>query len=78
MLVTCWYYSKSAGMANTWPIRPVFKPVRNIGILIPVYVSIWYIPAGTIGIGTVLTTLVDIHFSLFIMNEKFPLHNHII
>ena len=79
-----WYqpvHSLLAGIARNqpvWPIQPVFKPVRNIGILIPVYVPIWYIPAGTVGIGAVLTTLVDIHFSLFIMNEKFPLHNHII
>ena len=37
-----------------WPIRLVFKPVRNVGISIPVYVPVWYIPTRT---GTVSTTL---------------------
>ena len=37
-----------------WPIRLVFKPVRNVGISIPVYVPVQYIPTCT---GTVSTTL---------------------
>ena len=45
------YCPKSTGMAST---QPVFKPVQNVGVLIPVYVLVWYIPAGT---STVSTTL---------------------
>ena len=43
-----------AGIAQNWP---VFKPVRNVDVLILVYIPVRYIPAGTAGIGTVLTTL---------------------
>ena len=46
------YCMKLAGMASTWSVRPVFKPVRNVDISIPVYILVRYIPAGT-----VLTTL---------------------
>ena len=38
--------------------RPVFKPLRDVGILIPVYVLVWYILASTAGTGMILTTLV--------------------
>ena len=38
--------------------RPVFKLLRDAGILIPVYESVWYILAGTTGTGMILTTLV--------------------
>ena len=38
--------------------RPVFKPLQDAGILIPVYVLVWYILAGTVGTGMILTTLV--------------------
>ena len=40
-----------------WPVRLVFKPVRNVDISIPVYIPIWYIPVGMADIGTILTTL---------------------
>ena len=49
------YYPKLAG---TWPVRPVFKPVRNVDVSIPVYIPVRYIPADTTGTSTVLTTLV--------------------
>ena len=35
----------------------VFKLVRNVDVSIPVYISVQYIPADTVGIGMVLTTL---------------------
>ena len=34
---------KLADMAGTWSVRPVFKPVQNIGTSILVYISIRYI-----------------------------------
>ena len=46
-----------AGIAGTWLVWPVFKPVRNVDVSIPVYIPVQYIPADTIGIGMVLTTL---------------------
>ena len=49
------YCSKLAG---TWLVRPVFKPVRNVDVSIPVYIPVQYIPADTVDIGTVLTTLI--------------------
>ena len=36
--------------------RPVFKPVRNVNVSIPVYVPVRYIPTGA---GTVSTTLIS-------------------
>ena len=50
------YCPKSAGMANTWPIQQVFKPIWNVSISIPVYVPVWYILAG---MGMVSTTLLS-------------------
>ena len=44
-------------MADTWPVRPVFKLVRNVDVSILVYILVQYIPTDTVGIGTVLTTL---------------------
>ena len=49
------YCSKLADMASTWLVQPVFKPVWHIGISIPVYIPIQYIPAS---IGMVSTTLI--------------------
>ena len=43
-------------MASTWPVRLVFKPVRNVDISIPVYITVRYILAGT---GMVLTSLLQ-------------------
>ena len=51
------YCSKLAGMADTWPVRLVFKPVRNVDVLIPIYILVRYIPAGTASTSTILTTL---------------------
>ena len=51
------YFPKLAGMAGTWLVRLVFKPVQNVNVSIPVYIPIWYIPVGT---STVLTTLFQI------------------
>ena len=45
-------------LASSWLVRPVFKPVRNVDVLIPVYILVQYIPADTVGTGTVLTTLI--------------------
>ena len=42
------YCSKLTGMADTWPGRPVFKPVRNVDVLILVYILVQYIPAGMV------------------------------
>ena len=50
------YYPK---LASKWPVRPVFKPVRNIDISIPVY-----IPAGTARTGTVLISLLYTNFKI--------------
>ena len=54
-----------------WPVRSVFKPVRNVGVSIPVYISVWYIPTGT-GTGTVLTSLTfcSVNSSAFIIPSK--------
>ena len=46
------YCPKLAGMSGTWSVWPVLKPVRNVDVSIPIYILVWYIPAGT-----VLTTL---------------------
>ena len=46
-----------AGMVDTWSVRPVFKPVQNVDVLIPIYILVWYIPAGMAGTSTILTTL---------------------
>ena len=46
-----------AGIARNWLVwlvRLVFKPIRNVDFLIPVY-----IPTGTAGTGMVLTTLIE-------------------
>ena len=45
-------------MVGTWPVQPVFKLVRSVGISIPIYVSVRYIPASTASIRTVSTTLI--------------------
>ena len=50
MLSTDRYCPKLAGMTGIWPVRPVFKSVRNVDVTIPVY-----IPTST---STILTTLV--------------------
>ena len=46
-----------ASIARNWPVWPVFKPVQNIDVSIPVYILVRYIPADTAGTSTVLTTL---------------------
>ena len=54
------HFSVLVDMPDTgrnWPVRLVFKPVWNIDVSIPVYILVRYIPAGTAGTGTVLTTL---------------------
>ena len=57
------------GIARNWPVwlvRPVFKPVRNVDVLIPVYISVRYIPAGTVlttlgRIGSLMSNLLKLH-----------------
>ena len=44
-------------MTGTWPVRSVFKLVRNVDVSIPVYIPIQYISTSTAGTGMVLTTL---------------------
>ena len=41
-----------ANISQNWPIRPIFKPVQNVDVSIPVY-----IPTDTADINMVLTTL---------------------
>ena len=31
-----------------WPVQPVFKPVQNIGVSVPVHIPRQYIPASTV------------------------------
>ena len=50
-----------AGIAQNWLIWLVFKLIRNVGVSIPVYVSVRYIPADTTDTGTVSTTLEGTH-----------------
>ena len=45
-------------IARNWSVQPVFKPVRNVDVSIPVYVLVRYIPASTTSTGTVSTTLI--------------------
>ena len=35
---------KLVGMASTWPVRLVFKPVQNVDVSIPVYISVRLVP----------------------------------
>ena len=49
------YCPKLVGMTGTWLVRLVFKPVRNVDVMVPVYIPVRYIPVST---DTVLTTLI--------------------
>ena len=49
------YCPKLAGMTGTWLVRPVFKPVRNVDVMVSVYIPVLYILANT---DMVLTTLI--------------------
>ena len=59
-----WYCLKLAGMVDTWLVRSVFKPVRNVGILISIYVPLRYILADTASTSTVSTTLILARFGM--------------
>ena len=45
------------GIARNWPVWPIFKPVRNVDVSIPLYIPVRYIPAYTAGTDTILTSL---------------------
>ena len=53
-------------------VTAVFKSVRNVDISIPVYVPIWYIPAGT---SMILTTLSEIEQTM--SSQEHP-HSYLI
>ena len=53
-----------AGNARNWPVQPLFKLVRNIGISIPVYV----LCTDTTATGTVSTTLVVSKTVILVVN----------
>ena len=49
-----------------WLVRPVFIPVRNVDVLIPIYIPVQYIPAGTVlttlgRIGSLMNNLLKLH-----------------
>ena len=49
-----------------WLVRPVFIPVRNVDVLIPIYIPVQYIPAGTVlttlgRIGSLMSNLLKLH-----------------
>ena len=68
MLGTSQYSPK---LTSTWPVQPVFKPVQNVSFLIPIYVSVRYIPAGMAGTDTMSTTLQKTNWCLNLIIKNY-------